>query len=106
MRWHHRLYVALRGLFKSSELDRELNEELQFHFDHEVQSNIAKGMTAAQAQRVAAIAVGNPEPIREASRDGRSGASLHQFGRDVVYGMRLLRKAPGFSAAAIAIVAL
>lgn len=106
MRWHHRLYVALRGLFGSSTLDRELNEELQFHFDKQVELNIAAGLTPSQARRAASIAVGNPDPIREASRDGRSGAWLRQFGRDLAYGMRLLLKAPGFSAAAIAIVAL
>ena len=106
MRWHHRLYVALRGLFGSSTLDRELNEELQFHFDRQVQANIDSGMTPAQARRAASIAIGNPDPIREASRDGRSGAWLRQFGRDLSYGMRLLMKAPGFSAAAIAIIAL
>jgi predicted permease len=106
MRWHHRLYVALRGLFGSSTLDRELNEELQFHFDKQVELNIAAGLTPSQARRAASIAVGNPDPIREASRDGRSGAWLRQFGRDLAYGMRLFLKAPGFSAAAIAIVAL
>jgi len=106
MRWHHRLYVAMRGLFGSSTLDRELNEELQFHFDKQVELNIAAGMTPSQARRAASIAVGNPDPIREASRDGRSGAWLRQFGRELAYGMRLVLKAPGFSAAAVAIVAL
>jgi len=106
MRWHHRLSVALRGLFASSSLDRELNEELQFHFDRQVQENIASGMTPEQARRSAAILIGNPDPIREASRDGRAGAWLRQFVRDLSYGVRLLRKAPGFSAAAIAIIAL
>ena len=65
MRWHHRLYVALRGLFGSSALDRELNEELQFHFDREVQANVESGMTPEQARRAASIAIGNPDPIRE-----------------------------------------
>ncbi len=106
MRWHHRLSVALRGWFRSSSIDRELNEELQFHFDRQVQENLAAGMTPEQARRSASIAIGNPDPICEASRDGRSGAWLRQFGRDLSYGMRLLLKAPGFSAAAIAIVAL
>lgn len=105
MRWHHRLYVALRGLFGSSALDRELNEELQFHFDRQVQANIERGMTAAEAKRAAAIAIGNFEPIREASRDGRFGAWFRQFGRDLSYGVRLLLKAPVFSFCAIAIVA-
>ena len=64
-------------------------------------------MTPAQATpRRRRSPIGNPEPIREASRDGRAGAWLRQFGRDLSYGVRLLLKAPGFSAAAIAIVAL
>ena len=106
MRWHHRLYVALRGWFGSSSLDRDLNEELRFHFDRQVDANIAAGMTPGEARRSAGITVGNPEPIREASRDERSGAWLRQFGRDLAYGTRLLRKSSGFSFAAIAIIAI
>jgi putative ABC transport system permease protein len=106
MRWHHRLYVTLRGWFGWSTMDRDLDEELQFHFDRQVEANIASGMTRDAARRAAAIAIGNPEPIREASRDGRAGAWPRQFGRDLAYGVRLLLKAPGFSAAAIAIIAL
>jgi putative ABC transport system permease protein len=106
MRWHHRLYVALRGLFGSSSLDRELIDELQFHFDRQVQANVDRGMTPAEAKRAAAITIGNLEPIREASRDGRSGAWVRQLGRDLSFGVRLLRKAPGFSVAAISIIAL
>lgn len=106
MRWHHRLYVMWRGLFGWSTLDRELNEELKFHFDRQVQSNIESGMTLEQARRAASIAIGNVETIRETSRDERTGAWLRQFGRDLSYGVRLLRKARGFSIAAIAIIAL
>jgi putative ABC transport system permease protein len=106
MRWHHRLYVTLRGWFGSSNLDRELNEELQFHLDRQVRSNIESGMSPAEARRAASIALGQFDPIREASRDGRSGAWVRQLGRDLSFGTRLLRKSPGFSAAAIAIIAL
>jgi putative ABC transport system permease protein len=105
MRWHLRLYVALRGLFGWSTLDRELNEELQFHFDRQVQENIDRGLAPGEARRAASIALGNPDPIREASRDGRSGAWLRQFTRDLAFGVRLLIKAPAFSVCAIAIVA-
>ncbi len=106
MRWHHRLYVTLRGWFRSSTLDRELGEELRFHFDREVQANLDRGLAPNEARRLAAIAVGNPGPIHEASRDQRSGAWPRQFARDLSYGTRLLLRAPGFSAAAITIVAL
>jgi predicted permease len=106
MRWHHRVYVALRGLLAPSSIDRDLDEELQFHFDRQVQANLDAGMTPEQARRSAAITIGNMEPIREAARDGRSGAWLRQFGRDLTYGWRLLSRAPGFAVAAVAIVAL
>jgi putative ABC transport system permease protein len=106
MRWHHRLYVMLRGWFGSASLDRELDEELRFHFDREVEHHLGGGLTEAQARRAAAIALGSFDPIREASRDGRTGAWLRQFGRDLSYGTRLLVKAPAFSIAAIAIIAL
>ena len=106
MRWHHRLYVALRGWFHSSTIDRELDEELQFHFDRQVEANLEAGMTREQARRSAAMAIGNFDPIRETSRDGRAGALVRQFARDVVLGARLLVKARLFSLTAIAIVAL
>jgi predicted permease len=106
VRWHHRLYVALRGLLGWSALDRELNEELQYHVDREVQSNRERGMPLEQARRAASIAIGNLEPIRETARDGRAGAGLRQFGADLSYGSRLLVKAPAFSMCAIAIVAI
>lgn len=95
----------LRGLFRSSTLDRELDDELQFHFDRQVHANIEAGMTRDQARRAAAIAIGNLESIREASRDARSGAWLRQFGRDMIFGAQLSIKAPAFSICAIAIVA-
>ena len=76
MRWHHRLYVTLRGWFGSAHLDRELNEELQVHLDHQVQANRDAGMSEAEARRAAVIAIGQFDPSREASRDGRSGAWL------------------------------
>ena len=106
MRWHHRLVVALREWFDPSARDRELNEELQFHFDRQVRANLDAGMTPEQARRAAALAIGNAEPIREASRDARAGALVRQFGRDLSYGTRLLVKAPAFSLSAITIVAV
>src|SRR5688572_27215768 len=67
MRWHHRLVVAVGEWFQPSARDRDLDEELQFHFDRQVQENLDAGMPADQARRAAALAIGNAEPIREAS---------------------------------------
>jgi putative ABC transport system permease protein len=106
VRWHHRLSVRLREWLRPSSIDRDLDEELQFHFERQVELNASGGMTPDQARRAAAIAVGHFDPIRERSRDARAGALLRQFGRDVVLGTRLLIKSPLFSLTAIAIVVL
>ena len=71
-----------------------------------MQANLDAGMPLEQARRAAALAIGNAEPIREASRDARAGALARQFGRDVIYGARLMMKAPAFSLSAITIVAV
>jgi putative ABC transport system permease protein len=106
MRWHHRLLVTLREWLRPAAADRDLDEELQFHFDRQVQANLDVGMPPDQARRAARLAIGNPESFREISRDYRSGAMVRQFGRDVVFGTRLLVKAPLFSLSAITIVVL
>jgi hypothetical protein len=49
----------------------ELDEELQFHPEQSVQTNIAEGMTAEEARRQAMIAFGGVERAREASRGAR-----------------------------------
>src|SRR5262245_32669314 len=106
VRWLHRLSALARDLFGSRGLDRQVDEELTFHFDREVQANIERGMPPDEARRIARIAIGSAESHKEASRDERTGALLRQFGRDLAHGARLVRKSPGFSAACIAVVAL
>ncbi len=106
MRIIRRLSMLRRDVFGSRGLDRQMDEELQFHFDREVQANCERGMSLGDARREARLAIGNAESCKETSRDERSGALIRQFGRDLAHGARLLRKARGFSAACIAVVAL
>lgn len=104
MRWHHRLAALRREWFHPSSLDREMAEELRFHFDRQVDANLAAGMPVEQARRAATLAIGNAESIRESSRAARGGALARQFGRDALHGLRLIAKAPMFACSAIAII--
>jgi putative ABC transport system permease protein len=106
MRSLRRIHTALRSWFRPHGLDAELSEELRFHLEREIQSNIDAGMTPDEARRAAHVTTGNVSAVREASRAGRSGALLHQAARDLRLGMRLVRKAPGFAASAALVVAL
>jgi putative ABC transport system permease protein len=106
LRAFDRLTVRLRAWLRPHLNDQILSEELAFHIERQIQANIEAGMTPAQARRAAHVAVGSVQAIREESRESRPGAVLRQIVRDLVYGTRILRKAPGFAATSIVIVAL
>lgn len=106
MRALDRLRALTRSWFRTRRLDEDLSEELRFHLERETQANLGAGMTPEEAHRAARLALGNVEHIKEASRAARPGTLARQAARDVAFGARLLRKAPGFAAAAVVIVAL
>jgi putative ABC transport system permease protein len=101
-----RIAAAIRGWLRPGALDSEVTEELRFHLDHQIRNNLDAGMTPDQARRAAYLTVGNIDSLREASRAGRPGALMHQIARDLAFGIRLLRRAPGFAAVSALIVAL
>jgi predicted permease len=101
--------ARLRALFHRDRLDRvddEMREELEAHLQMEIEANVDRGMTAEEARNVATQQFGNRTAIREASRDEWTFAGLETLVQDLRYGVRLLRRAPGFAITAIAIVAL
>jgi putative ABC transport system permease protein len=106
MRWARQVKLLVLSWFRSSRLDSDLDEELQFHIQTEIERNERAGMRREDALRAARLAVGGPDQIRDECRESRPGAFVRQLLRDVRYGGRLLRKTPGFSAAAIVIVAV
>jgi hypothetical protein len=87
-------------------LDAEVSEELRFHLERQIETNIQAGMRPDEARRSAHLAIGSIEAIREESRASRPGALMRQIGRDLAFGIRLLRRAPGFAAISALLVAL
>jgi len=75
----------------------EVDEELRFHMEREVEAKRAAGMSEADARRRAAIAFGGVERAREACREARPGFGLETVGRDLRYALRGLRRNPAFS---------
>ncbi|PYQ01145.1 MAG: ABC transporter permease [Acidobacteria bacterium] len=106
MRALDRLRMIARSWLRSRRADDDLSEELRFHLERETEANVGAGMAPADARRAALLSLGSIEGIKEVSRDRRPGAWARRAGRDAAYGARLLRKAPGFAAAGILIVAL
>ncbi|PYR62043.1 MAG: hypothetical protein DMF91_08090 [Acidobacteria bacterium] len=106
MRRAQTLGLRLRSLFRSIRVDRELDVELRFHLDEQIERNVAAGMTPADARTAALREFGGVDQIKEACRDERRVTAVDHLARDVRYALRVLRREPGFSVVAIATVAL
>lgn len=83
-----------------------LNQELQFHLEQQVAENVAAGMTAADARLAALRLFGNPTLVREETQRSWSWNWLGKTWRDLRYGVRTLRRSPGFAVLAITVMAL
>jgi predicted permease len=86
--------------------DAELQQEIDTYMTEEVAENLARGMSAEEAQRQARIKFGNPRSIRETLWQQNTISLLDKLGRDLKYGIRTLARTPGFSLIAIAVMTL
>ena len=101
-----RLVARLRSLFRGGREDAEAQEELRFHLEMETEKNLRAGMTPREARRQAHVRLGGVDAIREAVRDARGGRPLEDLVRDFGYALRIARRSPGFTAAAVVSLAI
>jgi predicted permease len=96
----------LRALFFRREHDAELDEELRYHLEREIERNIANGMSPADARDAARRAFGNVTVATEQARDASRWRLLEETRQDVLYAIRTFRRAPIFVAGVIATIGL
>src|SRR5438552_4108039 len=101
MRCYYKLPLRLRSIFHKNQTELDLSEELQFHLQNLIDEYVAQGMNPKEARHAAFRSLCGIEQAKEECRDARKVNLIDNFLQDVRFGLRILRRSPGFSILAI-----
>jgi predicted permease len=100
------LRFRVRALFHHDAVEKELEEEIQFHFEHEVEKHVKAGLPVDEARRRARLAFGGHEQVKEDCREARGTSFIELTAQDTKYALRQLWGNPTFALVMILTLAL
>src|SRR5882724_11901564 len=97
----NRIKWRLRALIRKNEIERDLDAELRFHLERDIEQNLLSGMNSEEARCAALKSFGGVEQSKEECRDAHAVRFIEEFLQDIRYGLRTLWKDRGFTAIAL-----
>ena len=106
MRFLRAVRIRLRTLFSRAAVEQDLDEELRYHLERQIEEEIAQGMSPEAARQAALRSFQDFEQRKEECRDLRGWNFIDNLTQDLRYTIRQLGKNAGFTTTAILILAL
>lgn len=104
--WFYTFPLRLRSLFRRRQVEAELNEELRYHLERQIEVNAAAGMSVEEARYAALRAMHGLDQRKEECRDMRRVRLIEDFLQDLRFSLRSLLKRPGYPAIVLIALAL